>query len=60
MRNRRPRRASGLPAGSSKLNDITAGAKNGNCPSQYPYICQPGVGYDGVTGKGSPNGVGAF
>jgi subtilase family serine protease len=46
--------------GSSKLNDITAGAKNGNCPSQYPYICLPGVGYDGVTGWGSPNAVGAF
>ena len=44
----------------SKLNDITGGGKNGTCPSQYLYICQPGVGYDGVTGWGSPNGVGAF
>jgi subtilase family serine protease len=44
----------------SKLNDITGGGKNGTCPSQYLYICTPGVGYDGVTGWGSPNGVGAF
>jgi len=44
----------------AKLNDITTGGKNGNCPSQYLYICQPGTGYDGVTGWGSPNGVGAF
>ena len=44
----------------AKLNDITTGGKNGNCPSQYLYICQPGVGYDGETGWGSPNGIGAF
>lgn len=44
----------------AKLNDITGGAKNGTCPSQYLYICQPGVGYDGETGWGSPNGIGAF
>ncbi|MBV8372861.1 MAG: hypothetical protein JOY69_06345, partial [Candidatus Eremiobacteraeota bacterium] len=33
--------------GGPNLNDITTGGKNGNCPSQYLYICQPGVGYDG-------------
>jgi subtilase family serine protease len=46
--------------GASHLNDITTGGTNGSCPPAYPYICQPGVGYDGVTGMGSPNGVGAF
>jgi len=46
--------------GSSSLNDITTGNPNGTCPPAYKYICQPGVGYDGVTGWGTPNGVGAF
>ncbi|MEO6835376.1 MAG: peptidase S8 [Candidatus Tumulicola sp.] len=46
--------------GSSKLYDITAGASNGSCPPAYPYICTPGPGYDGVTGWGTPHGVGAF
>jgi len=46
--------------GSSNLNDITQGGANGSCPPAYPYICQPGPGYDGETGWGSPNGVGAF
>ncbi len=44
----------------ANLNDITGGGKNGTCPSQYLYICQPGPGYDGVTGWGSPNAIGAF
>lgn len=46
--------------GGPNLNDITTGGANGSCPPAYPYICKPGVGYDGVTGWGSPNGVGAF
>jgi subtilase family serine protease len=46
--------------GGPNLNDITTGGQNGTCPPAYPYICKPGVGYDGVTGNGSPNGVGAF
>ncbi|MGA8535628.1 MAG: hypothetical protein WB615_16085 [Candidatus Tumulicola sp.] len=46
--------------GSSNLNDITTGGTNGSCPPAYPYICKPGVGYDGITGMGTPNGVGAF
>ena len=54
-------RASGLTGvNASKLNDITTGGINGSCPPAYPYICKPGAGYDGVTGWGSPNGVGAF
>ncbi len=46
--------------GSSNLNDITGGGTNGSCPPAYPYICKPGAGYDGVTGWGSPNAIGAF
>ncbi len=46
--------------GTSNLNDVIQGGKNGSCPPAYPYICQPGPGYDGVTGWGTPNGIGAF
>jgi len=45
--------------GSSSLNDITTGS-NGTCPKKYPYICNAGPGYDGPTGWGTPNGLGAF
>jgi subtilase family serine protease len=38
------------------LHDIRAGA-NGVCGSA---LCQAGPGYDGPTGLGSPNGLGAF
>jgi subtilase family serine protease len=41
----------------STLNDVTSGS-NGNCsPSQ---LCTARVGWDGPTGLGTPNGVGAF
>jgi subtilase family serine protease len=46
--------------GKPSLNDVTTGIPNGTCPSAYKYICVPGVGYDGVTGWGTPNGLGAF
>jgi subtilase family serine protease len=45
--------------GSSSLNDVTTGS-NGTCPKKYLYICNAGPGYDGPTGWGTPNGVGAF
>lgn len=45
--------------GSSSLNDITKGS-NGTCPKRIQYICQAGPGYDGPTGWGTPNGIGAF
>jgi subtilase family serine protease len=40
----------------SKLNDVTSGS-NGSCGG---YMCNAGVGYDGPTGNGTPNGLGAF
>lgn len=46
--------------GSTKLNDVTTGPTNGTCPAAYLYICTPGVGYDGITGWGTPNGVKAL
>jgi len=39
------------------LNDITSGS-NGNCGGTY--LCTAGPGYDGPTGMGTPNGVGAY
>ncbi|HEY3676709.1 MAG TPA: S53 family peptidase [Candidatus Tumulicola sp.] len=39
------------------LNDITSGS-NGTCSPDY--LCTGEVGYDGPTGWGTPNGLGAF
>jgi subtilase family serine protease len=50
-----------LPYGkTSALHDIRTGPSTGNCGTT---ACQPGVGYDGPTGvgtPGTPNGPGAF
>ena len=43
--------------GTSSLNDVTSGS-NGTC--SISYICNAGVGYDGPTGWGTPNGTSAF
>lgn len=41
----------------SSLFDITSGS-NGSCAPSY--LCNAGPGYDGPTGLGTPNGIGAF
>jgi N-acetylneuraminic acid mutarotase len=41
----------------SDLNDVTSGS-NGSCTPSY--LCTAGPGYDGPTGLGTPNGIGAF
>jgi subtilase family serine protease len=41
----------------SSLFDVTTGS-NGSCSPTY--LCTAGAGYDGPTGLGTPNGVGAF
>jgi subtilase family serine protease len=41
----------------ANLNDVTAGT-NGTCGGTY--LCSAGVGYDGPTGLGTPNGSSAF
>jgi subtilase family serine protease len=46
-----------LYAHSSSLHDVTSGS-NGSCGGSY--LCTAGVGYDGPTGLGSPNGTGGF
>jgi subtilase family serine protease len=40
----------------SSLHDVTLGS-NGSCGT---YLCTAGLGYDGPTGLGTPNGLGAF
>ena len=39
------------------LNDVTSGS-NGSC--SQTYLCNARAGYDGPTGLGTPNGLGAF
>jgi subtilase family serine protease len=39
------------------LHDVTSGS-NGNCGGSY--LCTAVRGYDGPTGNGTPNGIGAF
>jgi subtilase family serine protease len=46
-----------LYASPSSLHDVTSGS-NGACGGSY--LCTAGPGYDGPTGLGTPNGVGAF
>jgi subtilase family serine protease len=41
----------------SSLFDIKSGS-NGSCSASY--LCTAGTGYDGPTGNGTPNGIGAF
>ncbi|HEY0778130.1 MAG TPA: hypothetical protein VGD56_09210, partial [Gemmatirosa sp.] len=41
----------------SLIYDVTAGS-NGSCNSSY--LCTGEPGYDGPTGNGTPNGIGAF
>jgi subtilase family serine protease len=45
------------PNNQQYLNDITSGS-NGTCSPAY--LCTGEVGYDGPTGWGTPNGVGAY
>jgi subtilase family serine protease len=48
--------ASSLYSHSAHLNDVTSGS-NGLCGT---YLCNSGPGYDGPTGMGTPDGLGAF
>ena len=43
-------------AHTASLNDVTSGS-NGGCGT---YVCNATTGYDGPTGLGTPNGLGAF
>jgi subtilase family serine protease len=47
-------------AGTAALNDVTSGNNNGGGSCSPSFICNAGVGYDGPTGNGTPNGITAF
>jgi hypothetical protein len=49
--------ASTIYADPGELFDVTSG-NNGTCDPAY--LCTGEVGYDGPTGLGTPNGIGAF
>jgi subtilase family serine protease len=49
--------ASGLYSHTANLNDVVSG-NNGTCTPTY--FCTGGVGFDGPTGLGTPNGLAAF
>jgi subtilase family serine protease len=53
----KPTGAASIYANAASLNDVTSGT-NGSCGGTY--FCSAGVGYDGPTGLGTPNGTGAF
>jgi len=46
-------------AHASALHDVIGGS-NGSCPKRKRYLCRAVAGYDGPTGLGTPNGLGAF
>ena len=46
-------------ASPSTLNDVVSGS-NGGCTKRKAYLCTGVTGYDGPSGLGTPNGVGAF
>jgi hypothetical protein len=46
-----------LTANHKYLNDVTSGS-NGSCSPTI--LCTAGPGWDGPTGWGTPNGIGAF
>lgn len=50
--------ASGLYSHTANLNDVTSGNNGTGCTPSY--FCTAGVGYDGPTGLGTPNGLTAF
>jgi hypothetical protein len=49
--------ARGLYVRRNQLFDVTQG-DNGHCGGTY--LCTAKPGYDGPTGNGTPNGIGAF
>jgi putative cell wall-binding protein len=53
-----------LYEGGADFHDVTSGSADiwgpTNTPCLYDYFCDGVVGYDGPTGLGTPNGLGAF
>jgi subtilase family serine protease len=46
-------------ASPASLHDVISGT-NGKCTAALAIMCHAGAGYDGPTGVGTPNGIGAF
>jgi subtilase family serine protease len=44
--------------GTGALHDVTTGSNGSSCSPSY--LCNAGVGYDGPTGVGTPDGITAF
>ena len=57
LRNGSINAASSIYSHTGSLNDVTSG-NNGTCP--VAYYCNGTAGYDGPTGLGTPNGLGAL
>jgi len=57
LRNGSINAASSIYSHPASLNDVTSGS-NGTCA--VSYYCNAQAGYDGPTGLGTPNGIGAF
>jgi subtilase family serine protease len=57
LRNGSINAAQSIYSHTANLNDVTSGS-NGSCP--VSYYCNAQAGYDGPTGLGTPNGLGAF
>jgi len=57
LRNGSINAASSIYSHTASLNDVTSGS-NGTCA--VSYYCNAQAGYDGPTGLGTPNGIGAF
>lgn len=57
LRNGSINAASSIYSHKGNLNDVTSGS-NGTCA--VSYYCNAQAGYDGPTGLGTPNGIGAF
>jgi subtilase family serine protease len=49
-------------AHSKWLHNVTVGSndEDGGASCGHDYLCQAGKGYNGPTGLGTPNGIGAF
>jgi len=47
-------------AHTSSLFDVTSGTNARHCRNNQGVLCRAGVGWDGPTGFGTPNGTGAF
>jgi subtilase family serine protease len=58
LRNGSINAASSIYSHTTNLHDVQTGSNGSSCPVNY--YCHAGPGYDGPTGLGTPNGLGAF